>query len=116
MTDLQDEIDIAFNNVRDEVSRAMYKFPAYNSTHEGYAVILEELDEMWDDIKNNRTDLAIQEAMQVAATAIRFMVDIKMNGYTADQYVRNIVAKHKNRLMYDDATGEIRTEKESDNA
>lgn len=64
----------AFNLVKKELVRARTKFPPYNSPHEGYAVIKEELDETWDDIKANRD--ASKEAAQVAATAIRFIIDL----------------------------------------
>ena len=52
----------------------------FNSPHEGYAVILEEMDELWDEIKRpkarrNYSAMAF-EATQVAAMAIRFLVDI----------------------------------------
>lgn len=52
----------------------------FNSCHEGYAVILEELDELWDEIKkktiNRNTNKLCIEAKQTAAMAIRFMIDI----------------------------------------
>ncbi len=41
-----------------EYDKATKKFGAFNSTHEGYAVIAEELDELWDDVKANRTQRA----------------------------------------------------------
>ena len=31
-----------------ELERAERAFPPFNSPHEGYAVIAEELDELWD--------------------------------------------------------------------
>lgn len=59
-----------------EVISAMTRFASFNSAHEGYAVILEELDEMWDDIKANRVLESTTEALQVAAMAVRYLVDI----------------------------------------
>ena len=54
--------------------------PAYSSPHHGYGVILEELDELWDEIKkqtdDRKKDTMRFEAAQVAATAIRFMIDL----------------------------------------
>lgn len=47
------------------------------SDHEGYAVILEELDEAREEIKND-SDQAAGEIVQVGAMALRFLVD----GYT----------------------------------
>jgi len=47
------------------------------SNHEGYAVILEELDELWDEIKKQHpnNELIRKEAIQVAAMAVRFILD-----------------------------------------
>ena len=62
--------------VWDEVRRAEAKYPPFNSTHEGYAVIAEELDELWDAVKGNDHNQAIREAVHVAAMAVRFLRDI----------------------------------------
>lgn len=71
---LKDEI---FKAVRAEVDTATEKFAAFNSTHEGYAVILEELDELWECVKqNDQTTAMYNEAIQVAAMAIRFVMDL----------------------------------------
>jgi hypothetical protein len=54
-------------------------YPSFNSAHEGYAVLLEEFDELWDEVKKNPTkrDPAAmrKEAIQVAAMAIRFAAE-----------------------------------------
>ena len=51
-----------------------------HSAHEGYAVILEELDELWEEVKGHRSpeNLAAMrsEAVQVAAMAIAFVVEV----------------------------------------
>lgn len=54
-------------SVRAEVLRAIAKFPPFNSGHEGYAVLKEEVDELWDDVKRDYPEGALQEAVQVAA-------------------------------------------------
>ena len=64
-----------------ELTRAQSKFPPFNSGHEGYAVILEELDELWREIRSNqatpgRDERMRKEAVQVAAMALRFLVDM----------------------------------------
>jgi hypothetical protein len=70
----------AYGEVDRELKRAQIKFPIFNSAHEGYAVILEELDELKAEVwKNGKTrDVAKMraEACQVAAMALRFMVDV----------------------------------------
>ncbi len=71
-------LDAILAEVRMEVLRAQRKFPAQNSPHEGYAVILEELDELWDDVRGNRgrEQCALDEARQVAAMAVRYIFDL----------------------------------------
>jgi hypothetical protein len=57
----------AADDILREAAAARTKFPAFNSPHEGYAVIAEELDELWDDVKADRPAHAIDEAIQVGA-------------------------------------------------
>lgn len=61
-----------------EANQAREKFAAFNSSHEGYAVIAEELDELWDDVKANDVAHAIEEAVQVGAMALRFIADMRL--------------------------------------
>jgi hypothetical protein len=64
-----------------ECKRATKKFGPFNSAHEGYAVILEELEELWDAIKDKKAN-AIQlrkETIQVGAMAMRFVLDCLFN-------------------------------------
>lgn len=63
--------------VRDELVIATHKFGPFASTHEGWAVIREELDELWEAVKRNDIAQARREAVQVAAMAVRFLVDIE---------------------------------------
>lgn len=46
-------IESITQEVVEELCRAEAKFGPFNSSHEGYAVILEELDELWDVVKEN---------------------------------------------------------------
>jgi hypothetical protein len=66
--------------VLDELARARAKFPRRQaSAHEGFAVLDEERDELWDEVKGNhaeRTERMRTEAIQVAAMAIRFIEDV----------------------------------------
>lgn len=67
--------------VMGEYDRAINTYPPFNSLHEGYAVILEELDELWDEVKkkpiNRDMEVIKREAAQVAAMALRFIHDIE---------------------------------------
>ena len=62
--------------IRNEVISATEKFGPFHSSHEGYAIIQEELDELWDEIKSNRRENWHDEAKQVAAMGARFMFDL----------------------------------------
>ena len=73
----------AFEEVRAELDRAVAKFGGFHNAHEGYAVLLEEVDELWDLVKlpsSSRTPEQLhsmrKEAKQVAAMAIRFMLEV----------------------------------------
>lgn len=63
-----------------EYISATSKNGPFNSAHEGYGVILEELDELWDEIKKKHAlrspEKMREEAIQVAAMALRFITDV----------------------------------------
>lgn len=73
-------IAAALDEVARELDRAFDKHESMASPHEGYAVILEELDELWDEIKANqgRGLPARHEAVQVAAMAVRYILDLEV--------------------------------------
>lgn len=79
----------------DELHRAREKHSSMTSPHHGYAIILEELDELWDEVKAWRGSawkgLSLEqiehmateakqkmrkEAIQIAAMALRFVLDV----------------------------------------
>jgi len=82
LKDWKEEGDSIFTELISEVSRAESLFPNYNSSHEGYAIIKEELDELWDEVKNNKRVGSVErqkkEAIQVAVTAIRFIKSLNL--------------------------------------
>ena len=54
-------------------------FPYFNSYHEGYAVIKEELDELWEEVKKypkQDNENLKKEAIQIGAMALRFVYDL----------------------------------------
>lgn len=68
-----------------ELQKARATHAPMNGHHEGYAVILEELDELWEVCKPHGTitfpkeakrALMRKEALQVAAMAMRFIEDV----------------------------------------
>jgi hypothetical protein len=74
----QIEVIAALREVRDEVSRVLRMQPrGFSSPHEGYAFIHDRLDELWTQVRGEDRIRAREQAVQVAAMAVRFMIDIK---------------------------------------
>lgn len=75
-----DDFEAAVHEVAVELRTALSTHGPFNSAHEGYAVILEELDELWEEVRKRRgmrsTERLRNEAKQVAAMAIRFMLEV----------------------------------------
>ena len=65
--------------IKKELNQAMEKYNTQSSLHEGYAILLEEVDELWEIIKQKpskiKEDEVIVESIQVAAMAIRLIHD-----------------------------------------
>jgi hypothetical protein len=68
-----------------ELRRAREKFPNFNSPHEGYAIVHEEMDELWEVVKAHKggvkpvaedRDRMRSECVQIAAMALRFIEDV----------------------------------------
>ena len=70
----------AFIAVEHELEGATRRYGPFYSAHEGYAIILEEMDELWSIIKRKPDSVKLEEmreeAIQVAAMAMRFLIDV----------------------------------------
>lgn len=68
-------------DIDNEFKNATSKHPKFNSRHEGYAILLEEVDELWEEVRKNHIKTPEsklkqrKEAVQVAAMAMRFIYD-----------------------------------------
>jgi NTP pyrophosphatase (non-canonical NTP hydrolase) len=66
--------------VKLELKRARKMHGPVNSIHEGYSVILEELDEVWEEVKKKTKerdmDNLFKELIQVAAMAQKMAEDV----------------------------------------
>ncbi len=62
-----------------EFGKAINKHPPFNSAHEGFAVILEEVDELKAEVWKKGKDWPKirEEAIQIAAMALRFIYDLE---------------------------------------
>jgi len=68
------------NEVATEVHEASEKHKAYNSVHEAYGVLMEEVEEFWEEVKkkseNRSKDNMRKELLQVAAVCLRTIHDL----------------------------------------
>ena len=72
------EVCEAVEAIREEYRRACLGHFAFNSPHEGWAVIFEEVEELWQEVRRRDHDPAAlrAEAIQVGAMALRFLVEL----------------------------------------
>lgn len=78
----------ALELVAGEYLRAVAGNPSFASAHEGYAVLLEEVDELkaevWKSPRKRDPEAMLKEAVQAATMGLRFVVDVCL----ADEEVR----------------------------
>lgn len=68
----------ALRDVAAEMQRAAARHRPMAGPHEGWAVIKEEMDELWEHVRadTGRSEAAQQEAVQIAAMALRYITDV----------------------------------------
>lgn len=71
-------LELILGVVEEEVISAQKRFPVFASPHEGWAIIQEEVDELWELVKANdgRGEEAMIEAKQIAAMGVRYALDL----------------------------------------
>ena len=79
------------SDICEELQKAMIKYPLFTSPYQGYAVILEELDELWDEVKKRKPDVKNMraEAVQVAAMAMKFIISME-NSWKPDPKIVSV--------------------------
>jgi len=81
---MKDEIFLDVKDVLEDVEReldtAMSNWPPFNSAHEGWGVLSEEVCELWEHVKTKQKNRDLEamrrECIQVAAMAVRFALEI----------------------------------------
>ena len=88
-----DATDSVLAQIRNSYAKARAKHAPMHSAHEGYAVLLEEVDELWDEVKRWQPKSAMpaifadaayaqqaaalrKEALHVAAMALAFILEV----------------------------------------
>lgn len=73
LSDLEPEVQNLLLNITNEVARGNLIHGKFRSVHEAYAVLLEELDEFWDEVKLKQHDKAAmkKELIQLAAMCLK---------------------------------------------
>lgn len=83
----------ALEEIHEEYVRSMNKFGNFSSAHEGYAILLEEVDELWNEIKRRPSDVdniaMMKEARHVAAMAYKMMLFLSNTNKQPMPQVRN---------------------------
>lgn len=76
------KLEAAVNDIYHEYCKSMQEYGNFLSLHDGYGILLEEKDELWDEIKRKPKDLSLldvyKEAKHVAAMALKMMLFVKL--------------------------------------
>lgn len=71
---------IIIEKINLELDKCDNEHKPFSSSHEGYGVLLEEVDELWDEIKlskkYNANKRMVNEAIQIASMAIKFIENL----------------------------------------
>lgn len=70
----------AGEDAQKEIARAIELWPPFSSAHEGFAILLEEVDELkahvWTNQRRRNLSEMRKEAIQVATMALRFAAEV----------------------------------------
>lgn len=99
-----ERIQGVFESLEEELYAAMTKHAPQNSHHESYAVILEELNEYWHEVKKwpKRHDPQAmrKELLHIAAMAVRAILDHKLADVAVNRVQPQTVAFYARHLSY----------------
>lgn len=63
-----------------DYNQAILKNPPFNSPHEGWAVLKQGVDQLWEEVKKNKNSRSIEsmrkEATFIGATVMRFLIEL----------------------------------------
>lgn len=68
-------------DILEEIVRGQLLHGDVLSLREGWGILQEEMDELWDAIKANDEDAVSEESVHVAAVALRIVLDVVESNY-----------------------------------
>lgn len=76
--EMKEQIDHILQEMKLEYLEARITHKGLHSYHEGYAVLKEEIEELWEEIKKREpnNDKLFKEAIQVGAMALAFIFEL----------------------------------------
>jgi hypothetical protein len=67
-----------FSEVARDLIKHILTFDCYHSTHEGYALIRERVEQLWDSVESRSPKDQRETCIRIAAMAIRFIIDFRL--------------------------------------
>lgn len=61
--------------LQNEIAFGHALYGSYHNSHEHHSVLLEEVEEWWDAVKRNTDGKEMYELIQVAAVALRYVME-----------------------------------------
>jgi len=79
MTEVGNTVYSAVNDMIDELKKANETYPLFSSGHEGYGVMAEEFQELFEEIRKKQPDKQrlFEEAVQLGAMCIKFIMSME---------------------------------------
>lgn len=79
--DLKVLVSLIQREVREHLDECLEEWPPHVDAHHSFAILKEEVDELWEAVRMKQTDperhdQLRKEAIQVAAASMRFILDI----------------------------------------
>lgn len=71
----EDLTDHSIKSLQAMLVREFHDHPPIASQHEGFALLQERMETLWDAIKRRERAEAVAEAFSVAAVAMRFVIE-----------------------------------------
>ena len=74
-------IESILSKIEDECYKGIEQHGEFNSLHEGWAVLYEEVDELWEEVRKKKAFRSAEniktECIQIAAMALKIVVSLE---------------------------------------